>query len=117
MMKPGKSQSKANDGADAKSQARVKARAQARAQARANASQFQPGVVIAAEIVFAAILLYLTNHPVNLSDFTHAGNGPVEELDQAAGRTAGIPALFEDPATSVAVASTTISPVRHRVVE
>ena len=109
MMKPGKSQSKANDGADAKSQAR--------AQARANASQFQPGVVIAAEIVFAAILLYLTNHPVNLSDFTHAGNGPVEELDQAAGRTAGIPALFEDPATSVAVASTTISPVRHRVVE
>ena len=108
-MKPGKSQSKANDGADAKSQAR--------AQARANASQFQPGVVIAAEIVFAAILLYLTNHPVNLSDFTHAGNGPVEELDQAAGRTAGIPALFEDPATSVAVASTTISPVRHRVVE
>ena len=113
MMKPGKSQSKANDGADAKSQARVKARAQA----RANASQFQPGVVIAAEIVFAAILLYLTNHPVNLSDFTHAGNGPVEELDQAAGRTAGIPALFEDPATSVAVASTTISPVRHRVVE
>ena len=109
-MKPGKSQSKANDGADAKSQARVKARAQA----RANASQFQPGVVIAAEIVFAAILLYLSNHPVNLSDFTHAGNGPVEELDQAA---AGIPALFEDPATSVAVASTTISPVRHRVVE
>ncbi len=54
---------------------------------------FESGVVIAAEIAFAALLLYLTNHPVDFDDLTqtHAsivseqgvlvGSGPLTESD------------------------------------
>jgi len=75
-----------------------------RTQPKVNTGQFQPSVVIVAEIIFAAILLYLTNHPVNLDESTLAENSAVE-----------LPAVFENPATNVAVASTAISPISQPV--
>jgi len=75
-------------------------------QAKVNTGQFQPGVVIAAEIAFAALLLYLTNHPVSLDEFTRAENSVAEH------RT-----LLENPPANVAVASAAIRPLNRPPVE
>ena len=71
-------------------------------QPKVDTRHFQPGVVIAAEIVFAALLLYLTNHPVNLDESTLADNSAGEP-----------PVVFENQTTNVAVASTAISTINR----
>ena len=75
-------------------------------QSKANAGQFQPGVVIAAEIAFAAVLLYLTNHPVSLDEFTQAENSTNDR-----------PALFETPTPHVAVASSAIGQISQPAIK
>jgi len=68
-------------------------------QTKVPATQFQPGVVIVAEIIFAALLLYLTNHPISVNELTTAENTTVEQ-----------PAILNGQTKSISVASTTISP-------
>lgn len=70
-------------------------------QSKPDSPQFESGIVITAEIVFAALLLYLTNHPVDL-DATlteaHVSKPDISENILAADFTA--------QATDIAVAST-----------
>jgi len=73
---------------------------------KVNTGQFQPSVVIVAEIVFAALLLYLANHPVNLDEFTQAENSTVET-----------PAILENPSTKVAVVSTPVNAMDAPVIK
>lgn len=67
MMKPGKIQS----APDEAKQSREKH----------HTGPFSSGVVIVAEIAFAALLLYLTNHPVEFNDLTQASGPAAQELD------------------------------------
>lgn len=64
-----------------------------KSQPTSHTGPYQPGVVIAAEIAFAALLLYLTNHPINQHDLTQASNSDTESA----------PTLVASPTTKVAV--------------
>jgi len=75
-------------------------------QSKVNAGQFQPGVVIAAEIVFAAVLLYLTNHPISLDELTRAEKLTDERTTVSAA-----------PTPVVEVASSTISQISHPAIK
>ncbi len=58
----------------------------------ATAGSFDSGVVIVAEILFAAVLLYLTNHPAAVSDLTTAqitDQSASQVTNQIASETAG----------------------------
>jgi len=66
-----------------------------KSQPPAHAGPYQPGVVIAAEIAFAALLLYLTNHPISQQDLTQASNS---EADSS-------PTTITSPANVAVVAS------------
>ena len=65
-------------------------------------SEFQPAVVIAAEIAFAALLLYMSNQPLDLIPDTVAQGEPVF--------TVNIP-------TNVAIASTEIAKVEPSLIQ
>ena len=77
-------------------------------QSKPDSPQFESGIVITAEIVFAALLLYLTNHPVDLTNHpvdldatlteAHVSKPDISENILAADFTA--------QATDIAVAST-----------
>ena len=66
----------------------------------------EPGIIIFAEIAFAALLLYLTNHPLELNDLTQAQ----ESTEKPVIEQIKIPGEIETPtpAQGVTVAATNI---------
>lgn len=73
-------------------------------QSKPDPAPFESGIVITAEIAFAALLLYLTNHPVDLdSTLTQATNTQPEISDRV------LAADFITRDDDVAVASTSIN--------
>ena len=84
-------------------------------QEKTTSGAFESRVVIVAEIAFAALLLYLTNHPINVNDLTQADatvDAGLTTIAEAASSTDGAPDLaveFATPTAGVELASTTIN--------
>ena len=84
-------------------------------QEKTTSGAFESKVVIAAEIAFAALLLYLTNHPIDVNDLNQAHatvDAGSTTIAEAASSTGGDPDLaveFTTPTTGVELAATTIN--------